>query len=400
MGDSPGLAHALRPADAASAADGSWTFDDRSILASIVESSADALVATDLELRIRMINQAGVALVGADSADEVIGRSVLDWMDPDELERALQDNSTMLEAGTVRGLTYSVVRPDGTRVTVEVSGSVILDAAGEPLGFLSVCRDVTDRIVAEETMKQALLAEAEVIRRLEEVDDLKNTFLRAVSHELRTPLTAILGLSATLSRGDVPLTQGEQRELAGRIEVNAERLEGLLRDLLDFQRLEHGVVDLRRFPCDVGELIHRVVGEIEAGSRDLIVDATSTIAEVDPGKIERIIENLLRNAIAHTPPATTIWVRARPEREGVLIVVEDSGPGVPEDLRETIFEPFHRSDDEGSPGLGIGLSLVRRFAEMHGGLAWVQERIGGGAAFMVWFPRMAPSRETDDIIRL
>jgi two-component system sensor histidine kinase MtrB len=100
------------------------------------------------------------------------------------------------------------------------------------------------------------------------------------------------------------------------------------------------------------------------------------------------VENLLVNAARHTPPDCTIWVKVVPEDGGVLITVEDQGAGVPEELRETIFEPFRQGPGAPahSPGVGIGLSLVARFAELHAGRAWVEERPGGGASFKVFLP--------------
>jgi signal transduction histidine kinase len=108
---------------------------------------------------------------------------------------------------------------------------------------------------------------------------------------------------------------------------------------------------------------------------------------VDGAKVERIVENLLANAVRHTSVGTQIWIRVNASDDGVLIAVEDAGPGVPEDLRIAVFEPFRQGTEGGpSPGVGIGLSLVARFSELHGGRAWVEEREGGGASFRVFLP--------------
>jgi len=107
---------------------------------------------------------------------------------------------------------------------------------------------------------------------------------------------------------------------------------------------------------------------------------------LDGAKVERIIENLLVNAARHTPAGTPIWVRIRLLADAVELIVEDSGPGIPDDQKRSIFEPFRQAGGDPSPGSGIGLSLVSRFAELHGGRAWVQERSGGGASFHVILP--------------
>jgi signal transduction histidine kinase len=118
------------------------------------------------------------------------------------------------------------------------------------------------------------------------------------------------------------------------------------------------------------------------------VEAQLVVAQLDGPKVERIVENLLVNAARHTPPDCGIWVKVSAADGGVLIVVEDQGAGVPEELRETIFEPFRQGPDAPahSPGVGIGLSLVARFAQLHGGRAWVEDRPGGGASFKVFLP--------------
>jgi signal transduction histidine kinase len=115
------------------------------------------------------------------------------------------------------------------------------------------------------------------------------------------------------------------------------------------------------------------------------------VVSVDAAKVERIVENLLANTLRHTPAGTPVWIRIVPEARGVLLVVEDQGSGVPEEIREMIFEPFRQGPDapEHSPGVGVGLTLVRRFAELHGGRAWVQGRDGGGASFRIFLPNGA-----------
>jgi signal transduction histidine kinase len=137
------------------------------------------------------------------------------------------------------------------------------------------------------------------------------------------------------------------------------------------------------------EFVQRSVGDADTKGRTIALDIEPGMVPIDQAKTERILENLVSNSLRHTPVEAKIWVRARPQNGGVLFVVEDDGPGVPEDLREAIFEPFRQapgSSSEHAPGVGIGLSLVRRFAELHGGRAWAEERPGGGASFHVFLP--------------
>jgi signal transduction histidine kinase len=166
-------------------------------------------------------------------------------------------------------------------------------------------------------------------------------------------------------------------------------------DLLDLDRLSRGLVEPRRTATDVGALVRRVVDESELlAGREVRVDAERVTAKIDAPKVERIVENLLVNAARHTPVEARIWVRVgAADREGVLLEVDDEGPGIPEDIRDSIFGAFERgpTPSEHAPGSGIGLALVARFAELHGGRAWVEGREGGGSSFKVLLPgRPAP----------
>jgi signal transduction histidine kinase len=219
---------------------------------------------------------------------------------------------------------------------------------------------------------------------------MKTTFLQAVSHDLRTPLTTILGIALTLERGSAgALPADEVADLLHRLSSNARKLDGLLGDLLDLDRLARGTLTPRRQVVDLGVLVRRVVQDADVNDEHaVVVDAPAVQIAVDAPKVERIVENLVVNAAKHTQAGTTIWVRVQAQRDGVLLVVEDEGPGVPAQLRERIFQPFHqgRNVADHAPGSGIGLALVAQFSSLHGGRAWIQDRPGGGASFRVFLP--------------
>jgi signal transduction histidine kinase len=124
------------------------------------------------------------------------------------------------------------------------------------------------------------------------------------------------------------------------------------------------------------------------GDRSILVQTEPVVVPVDPPKIERIVENLVMNAVRHTEADVGIWVRVWGQDGGAVIAVEDDGPGVPVDLRHEIFEPFRQGPTSSAhaPGTGIGLSLVAMFADLHGGRAWVEDRAGGGASFRIFLP--------------
>jgi signal transduction histidine kinase len=256
-----------------------------------------------------------------------------------------------------------------------------------------VFMDITERRKTEEALRAAFEREKEVSKRLLAVDEMKTTFLEAVSHELRTPLSAILGLALTLERHDDRFSPERTRQMMGRLSANARKLDKLLSDLLDLDRLSRGILKPRRRPTDSSALVRQVVaGSDVVEDRPVKLQLADVIVPVEPAKVERVVENLVANAVRHTPEGTPIWIRVEESAEGVVIAVEDAGPGVPHELRQSIFEAFQQGSERsaGSPGVGIGLSLVARFAELHGGRAWVEDRPGGGASFRVFLPTGAP----------
>jgi signal transduction histidine kinase len=230
------------------------------------------------------------------------------------------------------------------------------------------------------------MAEAEgAADRLREADEVKNVFLRAVSHDLRGPLAAIVGLASTLERPGTGLSEQESRDLASRISANARKLDRIVSDLLDLDRLERGMLTASLTPTDVGATVREQVAasDVVAGRR-LDLDTAPLTIPADVVMVERIVDNLLRNAVRHTPGDSRIWVRVERVDDGALLVVEDDGPGIAADDRERIFEAFHQAGGPAAGrGVGVGLAVVARFAALHGGRAWVEDRPGGGASFRV-----------------
>ena len=244
----------------------------------------------------------------------------------------------------------------------------------------------------EQELKDGLRRELAAADKLRALGDMKDTFLRAVSHDLRTPLTAMLGVAVTLERTRLNLPREQALDLIGMLVEKTRKLERLLKDLLDLNRLEEGVLEPNRSLTDVRELVHRVVTEVDQlAGWPIDIEAEPIQAFIDGPKVERIVENLLLNTTRHTPPGTRVWVKALARGSDLELIVEDAGPGVPAELAGTIFEAFRRGGTSAPTmahhrGVGIGLSLVARFAALHGGHAWVDERWGGGAAFHVLLP--------------
>jgi PAS domain S-box-containing protein len=303
---------------------------------------------------------------------------------PDDLEWVLAEEARCEQTGEPFRAEYRLFTKSGEVKWLRDQCVVVRDEHGRPLFWQGVSVDITDT-------KRALEHEREVAQRLRDLDQMKNTFLDAVSHELRTPLAAIVGIGLTLEHKAGSLAEGDRADLYTRLVANGRKLDRLLNDLLDLDRLTHGIIAPKRRPTDVAALAARIADDwgLLNGRRPQVVAEPLTVC-LDPGKVERIIENLLANAARHTPPETPVWVRVQrpPGGDGVLLAVEDAGAGVPAELRDTVFEPFRQGPGTPThaPGVGIGLTLVARFAELHGGRAWVEERPGGGSSFKVLIP--------------
>ena len=321
-----------------------------------------------------------------------------DWwaraLHPDDRERVLAEWTKSDETGEPYAGEYRLIAADGRTVWIRDEAVLLHDDAGDPAHWQGVMLDITDAKQANDDLTRALDLERQGMEDMRRADEIKTTFLTAVSHDIRTPLSAILGNALTLEEGDrLGITDEERKQLTHSLAAKARRLNTIVTDLLDTERLARGVVEPKLQEIAVGRLVSLLVWDSETmAGRQVHMDTRSVTAWVDPQMISRIVENLLMNAARHTPPESEVWVKVVPENGNVLIAVEDDGPGLPEEHRESIFQPFEHGPMTSvhNPGVGVGLSLVAKFAELHGGRVWVEEREGGGASFKVLIPRGDP----------
>ena len=249
------------------------------------------------------------------SADEYIGDPDT-WerlVHPDDVSEAVGAWKAALTAGRPWSLEYRVVRPDGRIIWVRDESTLARDEDGAVVQVQGVMYDITERKLAEQTLIKSERREREAADRLRAIDDMKNTFLAAVSHELRSPLTSILGLALTLERQE-RISDDDREDLLGRLAANARKLDRLLKDLLDIDRLSRGIVTPQYRLTDIGSLVRRTIENMEAvAGRHLFVQTEPVLIPVDPAKFERIVENLVANADRHTAEETRIWVRVAPQ---------------------------------------------------------------------------------------
>lgn len=357
----------------------------------VADTASDSIVSADAAGTITYVNTEGARFFGyAESG--LVGAPVTDII-PERFHHAHRTGLARYLAtgeGRLIGKTALVNarRQDGSEMPVELSLAT-WEADGAPY-FTAIIRDVSDRQRMQAELERALGLEREAAARLSELDRFKNTLLDAVSHDLRGPLAAIRAATTVLQRdAEIPSITSEQRlGYLTRLMASADKMRRLLDDLLDLDRLSAGEVSLQRQRTDVAEIVRRMVEEHRdaLGDRPIDLKVEPVIADVDAAAVERIIENLVLNACRHTPEGTPLGISVLRQDGDVLICVDDSGAGVPEALRGVIFERLTQTPGSSRTGLGMGLSLVARLAQLHGGRAWVENRPSGGAAFRVALP--------------
>jgi two-component system sensor histidine kinase KdpD len=224
--------------------------------------------------------------------------------------------------------------------------------------------------------------EAETLRRS---DLVKTALLRAVSHDLRTPLTGIRTAVDALTSRTLALSDDDREELLDTIDVEAGRLARIVADLLDLSRLEAGGAEPERELWRLDDLVRQTVDGLSARDR-VEVAGEDPLVNVDATQVERVLANLIENALRFSPAGSLVHVRVTATRKDAIVRVVDQGPGVPESELERIFEPFYRRVPDPRSGAGLGLAIARGFAEANGGRVWAESRPGQGATFALALP--------------
>lgn len=239
---------------------------------------------------------------------------------------------------------------------------------------------------------ELLERQEEAAEELAQLNRVRDAFLRMVAHDLRTPLSTMVMNAETIEVHLEDLSGSELREMIDRQIAQGRRLTQMVGDLLDTERLRAGALQPQRRRVRLDELIRETIALADTAEHDIELDLEPVDATVDPTLVERALDNLVDNAMKHTPPGTDVTIRLHRERDGAVLAVDDRGPGIPEGAGRSIFDLFtHGSDTRGNTGLG--LALVREIATAHGGCCSVEDRDGGGASFRLSFPD--PDVDTD-----
>jgi signal transduction histidine kinase len=251
-----------------------------------------------------------------------------------------------------------------------------------------------DQAVAALTTVELLDQQRRAVEELERLNSAKSNFVSIVSHEFRTPLTGIQGFSELIR--DENLTREEMKEYAGDINKDAQRLNRMITEMLDLDRMESGRMTLNRERADVNAIVAEAAQRLASNAARhpilLNLDPELPLIEIDKDKINQVLLNLLSNAVKYSPEGGEIAVSTRVEGQMVHVFVRDSGMGIPADSLEKVFERFSRLESGATryiQGTGLGLPISRQIIEMHGGRAWVESTLGEGSVFQFTLPLVA-----------
>jgi PAS domain S-box-containing protein len=380
----------------------------RATLASIVESSDDAILSKTLDGTITSWNRAAERMYGY-KAEEVLGRHISIVVAP-ELSGELQEIMSRIRGGgRVEHLETTRVRKDGRRIEVSVTVSPLRDSSGRLVGASTIARDITEKKRAEAERERLLASEQRARRAAEQVSLAKDEFLSMLSHELRTPLTPILGwVHMMLSLG--PLPEDVEHGLRV-IRKNSETLSRLFNDLLDVASILSGKLRIERERLELCEVVREAVETCRTRAADrsvaLEVEAESASpvpVSGDRTRLTQVVCNLLDNAVKFSPEGGRVRVRVGARGGEARVEVADEGAGIAPEFLPHVFERFRQADMATTRfhgGLGLGLALVKSLVEAHGGrVEAASDGTGRGSRFSFTLPvaqaEASAQNETDD----
>ncbi|MBW4471870.1 MAG: PAS domain S-box protein [Stenomitos rutilans HA7619-LM2] len=356
------------------------------------------VVGFDTQLNITYANPFLAEVTGY-SQTELVGRNWLDVFDPSsQLPQLLIEPDFFIKAFRVHHQDPLLTKAGEVR-QIAWNCTLLHNAQGNPIGFLSIGEDITERSLIER---------------------MKDEFISVVSHEFRTPLTAIHGALDLLIDGLVERNSDRAQQLLTIAFEGSDRLVHLVDSILALERLESGDVKLLKQPCQIADLMMKAIDltQLMAASAgvDLVVAPLTIQLEIDGDRILQVLTNLLSNAIKFSSSGDTVWLSAElqdgdrwvnrnvkddatasfarvptppPFRSCILFSVKDQGRGIPSDKLETIFERFQQvdtSDSRQKGGTGLGLAICRSIVQQHNGRIWAESTLGEGSSFYVMLP--------------
>lgn len=352
---------------------------ERELFATVVDSSFDAIGSASLAGVFTSWNRGAEKLFGYRS-EEIIGRSTQTIVPPDRREELeglmnrLRHGSSLERLETVR------LKKDGTPVDVSMVASAVRDARGATTGIAVISRDISDR---------------------KAVERLRTDLVAMLSHDIKTPIGVILGFTEILGQ---ELPDGAScRTALEAIERSAHSVLALAVNFIEMMRIDSGNLEVRKAPISLNELARNVTRNLASIARlqdvhlDLALDPVDPRPPIDTALIERVITNLLSNALKFSPKGGRVRLVTEARSDEVSLSVVDQGPGIPEEDRTKLFRRFASFDPEHFGSSGLGLFIVKTFVEAHAGRAGVDCPAAGGSVFTIWLPMQSRPHQGQEV---
>ncbi len=363
--------------------------------AHLLDAVEQSVIATDLKGTIIYWNSFAETLYGWPST-EALGANILDLTPAPDLREQAGEIFACLQQGQSWSGEFLVQRRDGSLFPAMVTDSPIVNNKGELIGIVGVSVDNTLRRKADEEREKLLEREREARADAEDANRLKDEFLATLSHELRNPLNVIIGYAEILRRSNESQKHAFVVKAAETIRRNALAQAQLVSDLLDLSRMQMGKLSINRQPVSLSTIIADAIETVRAEaarkaiSLEIELADDIVVVEGDPIRLGQIAWNLLNNAIKFTPVNGKVTVTLNQEADAAIVVIEDTGQGIPSEFLPHVFEMFRQADASSARrqgGMGIGLALVNQLVKLHGGrVEVISEGEGRGARFTVWLP--------------
>ena len=383
----------------------------RELLQSVMDNTTAVIYLKDTEGHYLLVNRQYELLFHISKA-QVLGKTDHDIFPKDLADRFRSNDMKVLE--TQSHLKFEEIAPqdDGLHTFISLKFP-LRDDSGVPYGICGISTDITDRKRMEEELKALTVSlEQKVLERTADLqiarDEAleatrhKSEFLASMSHELRTPLNAVIGFSEVLLEKMFGPMNEKQEEYIQDILSSGRHLLSLINDILDLNKIEAGRMDLELntfdLPTTMAGAITLVSDSAKQHGLDLIMEFDDQLGDVtaDERKVKQIILNLLSNAVKFTPDGGKIWLKADLKGDCIEIIVKDTGIGIAPDDQQRIFDEFQQVDADYThkrEGTGLGLTLAKKFVELHGGNIRVESEIGRGSTFRFTLPIRVPSKE-------
>ncbi|MCK5030884.1 MAG: PAS domain S-box protein, partial [Thermoplasmatales archaeon] len=359
---------------------------------SAIASSINAIVFVDPTGAVTYVNPSFLNMWGYDSEEEILGKAVVNFWHRKGLYAEVI-NATFNKGEWVGELVAE--KRDGALFDAQLSANVVKDEENNPICMMASFIDITARKKAEEKLRKSQMRIEQQNIQLKKLDKLKSNFLNITSHELRTPMCSMKGYVQMLLKKTLGDITEEQKRGLMVILRNVDRLDNLIRDILDISRLESGTMKFIPEKTDISKMIFEITETMKstADLKNIQIDVISKdkIPEliIDQDRIKQVIMNLVENAIKFSPHDSKVNVRVRKLDNDVLFEIQDYGRGISKSKQKKVFETFYQVDsgmDRKYGGAGLGLPISRGIVLTHGGRMWVESKVGAGSTFRFTLP--------------